>query len=296
MQSILPNAQELVPNLGVLDKLLSDKVAKNKRARAHRETEQLVHYLRGACFALGQLERHRIIAAEHFVKMHPDDPKARWLMLEDLPDSMSYCADSFLMFLRRACDAVILYINRCCEKRDMPRSMNDLVKNIQNWNLDCRIRDALISYWEETGKKVRDYRDLASHHAIVLSNCLMFYHFPSGSVALRMLLPDDSSAKSPSQLRYELGVPAMGFFVDSLFDTVRFVNVVVERLIDLMAPDQPGVRTTRVIQIIPRGGALPLSDERPKGEPVPYSVRAADVVRRAVRDAGVGQFGAGATD
>lgn len=280
----LPGPMELMPHLPVLDKLLREQIPDEKRATVNRLTEQLTYYLRGACYALDLLEGTRNAAADEFVKLNPDNPRGYWVIIGDLSDQMGFAADLFLTYMRRTLDALVNYLAKCPIESQLPASFNDLVKglNTGKHTLDEEIKDLILGYWENVGSKVKGYRDQTLHKAVIISNCVMFYHPIARSVGLRMCLPHDAQEKSPVKLSYEPHVDAMGFFVEALYATVEFVNRIVERLIDLMSSDS-NVRDEGVIIIFNRGGPLTsdmLKDIR--GEPVPYTVTAAEVVRRAV--------------
>jgi hypothetical protein len=284
--SELPGALDLVPHLGVLDKLLREQTPDKSHGKIHRYTEQLAYYLRGACFALWQFENTRVHAAQQFVELIGDNPRGQWLVTGDVADVLGFTTDSFLTCLRRACDAIVHYLGRCPKTPGLPESFNDLVDGLRKnkYRVDEDITALVLAYWDQYGSKIKGYRDQASHKAVILSNPLMFYHHVAGSVGLKLNLPDDPNEKSPTELKYEPGVLAMSFLVDSLYHTIEFVNAVVERMIDLMAPGQADVRDTYVVSVAARGGPINLLEPAVRGEPVPFSVTMHEVVQRAVRD------------
>lgn len=286
MRTGLPSSFELIPNLGVLDKLLREKTPVSEQSKVNRHTEQLAYYLRGACHALNQLENTRICAANQFTELADGNPRSQWIIAGDLWDEMGFSTDLYLACLRRACDALLHYVSRCPRNISLPESFKDFVDGIRNrkYQVDSKIGKSALNYWDETGIKVKGYRDQALHKAVILSNCLVFYHHVTGSVGLRMSLPDNPQEKSPAELKYEPGVAAMRFFVGSLYDTIQFVNVSVERMIDLMAPFHRDVRETYVISASIRGGPIIVNEMITDGEPVPFSVTVHDVVRRAAMD------------
>ena len=174
------------------------------------------------------------------------------------------------------------YLRRCPENVSLPASINDLVKGIHNskYELDDQLQDVLLAFWNDMGVKIKGYRDQANHKAIILSNCVAFTS-PKGA-GLKMLLPDDPHEKRPSELRYDPGVPAMGFALDALKKTIQCVNVVVERLIDLMSQGDPNARTTGVVGPAIRGGPW-VFETKISGEPVPFPLTVSKVVAIATR-------------
>ncbi|MFC1705869.1 hypothetical protein ACFL59_03490 [Planctomycetota bacterium] len=235
IENALPSQHTLLPNLGVLDRLLLKRLPSDRVSAVQRATEQLPYYLRGACFALGELERHRHEAVTA-LEVPGLGPNTRAVLSADRADPLSFALDFYLFCLRRSFDALIPYISRCPVSQSLPSSMHDLVKALRKgkWQLDNKIQAAILAFWTDVGARIKGYRDQANHKAVILSNCVAFRS--EGRVALRMLLPDDHEEKQPSKLKYEPGVPAMGFAVNALEKSLRFVNVLVERMIDMLAP------------------------------------------------------------
>ncbi len=280
-ETTLPSQHDILPHLGVLDRLLIEKTPDERVPRVQRQTEQLPYYLRGACAAVHQLESARLDAVTILDKLGIG-PRAQFVLPVDKVDPLSFCYDSFLFCMRRAFDALVPYLSQCPTNLSLPSSMNDLVAGIRKnkWaDLDSEITSEILAFWDSVGWKIKGYQDQASHKAIILSNCVAFKR-GDGVRGLRMLLPDNPDEKRPSELRYAPGVPAMNFATDSLGATIVFANALVERMIDLMAPDDSDVRHTGVVAITMRGFPLIMSTKM-TGEPVPFPVEVADVVKKS---------------
>jgi len=280
MTEKLPNQHELIPNLGVLDRLLMESSDLSGYSKIQRETEQLPYYMRGACFALTELEHYRIQATKAWHKIPEVNPDSQYILPPEHFDPLSFATDSYLFFLRRVMDSLISYIGRCPVRTSLPSSMNDLMKGVlsEKYELDPQIRTLLISYWESVGKKIKGYRDQVNHKAVILSNCIVF-NTPKG-FGLKMLLPDNPEEKSPSKISYDPGIGTMGFLMDSLKVTIQFVNRLVERMIDLMASEDNNPREKSIVGLTIRGGQLKVGLLR-TGEPVPYPIGVRRVVEMA---------------
>ena len=281
----LPATLELVPHLGVLDKLIRAKTPDMEQPKVNRHCEQLPYYLRGACYALHNLELARIQASEQFSIISGGDLNAQWVIGGDLWDIIGFHTDSYLASLRRSFDALVHYFSLCPNHNDLPESFHKLIAGIEGgkYEIDSEIQKLARVFWDNSGSKVKGYRDQAVHKAVIVSNCLMFYHPVAGSVGMRMYLPDDPFEKSPVKLTYDAGIHAMIFFTSSLYSTIEFVNAAVERMIELLAPDDPNVRDSSIVTISFRGGSINIPEREGDGDPVPYSVTVQTIVKRAVQ-------------
>ncbi len=279
MAAELPSQHELIPNLAALDRLLMENSEQDRFPAIQRETEQLPYYLRGATAAVCQLEVARCDAVMALDKPMMG-PHTRFVLPPEQVDPLSFAVDSYLFFTRRSFDAVIAYLRRCPVNISLPASMNDLQKGLRGskYTVDSQLEKAILEFWDKTGSKIKGYRDQTSHKAVIVSNCVAF-NSPTGR-GLRMLLPDDAQEKRPSEIRYDPGVPAMAFIIDSLQKTIRFVNVIVERVIDLMSAGKPDARDFGVVGQAMRGAPLVISSKI-SGEPVPFPLS----VSKAVSDA-----------
>ena len=277
----IPSQHELLPNLGVLDRLLIEKTDSSKISAIQRETEQLPYYLRGTFSALLQMESERVEAVSAL-----DGPgvekNTRIILSPDKSDPLSFAFDFYLFCMRRACDALISYVGRCPNNLSLPSSIYKLTIGLKNstWPIDSVIRDTLLIFWDSIGERLKDYRDQVNHKAIIISNCVAF-NVDTEKRALKALLPDNPKEKRPSEIRYEPGVPLMGFAIDGFAQLTHMVNVIVERMIDLLAPDTPDVRSTAVVSIAMRGAPFRMGSKI-RGELVPYPTNMKNVISSAV--------------
>lgn len=276
------HAHQLIPNLGTLDRLVSEATTDPMRMHAiTRETEQLPYYLRGAAFALSQLEDGRVDAVKILDILPPGTAS---ILTADALDRLAFALDSYLYYVRRTFDALISYLSRCPARLQLPASMNELVTKMKkgvDYKLDAEMATAILTYWDDVGARLKGYRDQTQHRAIILSTCIAI-RTPDGT-GLQMLLPDDHEETKPSQIGYRPGVPAMEFAMASFEKTLRFVNGLVERMIDLMAADDPTARKKGVMTLMFRGPDGVQIGGPIRAERVPAPLTVAELVERATK-------------
>jgi hypothetical protein len=288
VHDFLPSASELIPNLGVLDRSLLERTENAGRPFPLRSAEQPPFYLRGACESFNRLLHLREIAGEEFLRIE-SAPNSKWLIKADLADCMAFAVETCLMYLRRSVDAVIFYIGNFPKYLQLKSSLSDVAKLLAKGkcqDLDEGVSRLILEYWNSWGERVKGYRDQAAHYAIGVSDCVVFRHALTRGIGLRLLLPDDPFTKSPETMTYRPGVPTVGFLNGAIYETVKFVNETVERLIDLTHPNDQHARIMHGSVIGMRGSDTINFDERVAGgEPVPHSMDVRTVVERAVRAA-----------
>jgi hypothetical protein len=246
----------------------------------------LSYYLRGAYKTIHQMEEARQEVARSFVENADPTQNVRLHLGGTQTDAMSFSLDFFLFSLRRLADSMIAWLCLCPPPpRSLPQSLNDLVTKIKNgkhYDLDPVIQQSLVAYWDDIGRKIKGYRDQSNHFAIISGHCVVF-KTSDGRIAISMALPDDPEEKSAFKMTYDPGVAVMGFMVEALVKSVRVVNELIERMIDLMAPNDANARGVEVFEIFAsRGGPLKLgSGQQVRGEPVPYPVNFHELVGEA---------------
>jgi hypothetical protein len=269
----LPTEYSLVPNLGVLRRLLLERTPVDNHTKVCRGIEQLPYYLRGACEAWLRLEQLRIAAREWFVLNSRIG--ARWFITGDCADGMAYAADAYLANLHRSVEGLLDFMNRCPEHVGLSTSIHQTADKLAKGaypKLDKKLKDLTLAYWNEMGQRVKGYRDQGSHFGISPSSCLMFYQNPTGNVGLQLLLPDRHEAKSASDMTYNPGISAIAFLCESLASTLVFVNKSVERMIDLESTGTSDPRGAALMMVNKRGGGVidPKEDNPMGGEMVPF--------------------------
>jgi hypothetical protein len=136
---------------------------------------------------------------------------------------MAFAVDAYLDAARRAQNALILYVGRAF-RLSLPTSIHDLVKDIEAGRraIDAAIDPLITRYWKDDGEKVKDYRDLAQHFALVSSDVRVF--FVDSRAHVFLALPNNPKSKSASSLSYrDPVIPAYSYCRNSFLALFRFV-------------------------------------------------------------------------
>jgi hypothetical protein len=108
--------------------------------------------------------------------------------------------------------------------------------------LPADIGQLVLDYWDKHGKKLKDYRDLAQHHALVASDVRIFLA-PSGQSLLYMTLPNNPMAKSATALSYSNPAVHATIYLETEFVAlIRFAHELVRRMVDPRGPHKSGPR------------------------------------------------------
>lgn len=233
-------AHRLVPQLAHLrTDLLSDPATGLPRdggVDADVHLEQLPYCL-GAAWAAA---RRLIIGANGLAEL-PDvkrlAPGARKIILltTDSRDPLAHEVDAYLGAARRAQNGVVPYLSRVF-RRSLPTSLHKVNGRLSDGRLSIQPdADSLITrYWAEAGARLRAYRDLSEHHAIVASDARVV-RAASGRVCLYLALPNNPEVKSAARLSYDPPVHALEYVVGSFLILCSFVS----RLVDVMTDQVP---------------------------------------------------------
>jgi hypothetical protein len=158
-------------------------------------------------------------------------------------DRMSYCVDLFLDAARRAQNAFLPYLSSAYAI-SLPQSMSRVVKQLETREISLpEVSDALLGYWARNGRRLKDYRDLGQHHALVASDARVVF-----SEALEprvyLVLPNNPEVKSNRRLRFSNPtIHAFSFLLDEFAAlaclTARVTTVLATKL---GASDHPMMR------------------------------------------------------
>jgi hypothetical protein len=222
--------QSFLPNLGLLRHQLESAIPPDQFRAAYFYLELLPYSLGAtyqAFFDFVQAERELVTATlatnEDKNAIHAIGPAGR--------DKLSYRIDTFLETTRRTQNAVIPYISKALSI-SLPLSLNDLVKKIQSnkVSLPSKITSDLVGYWEHQGNKLKDYRDLSQHHALVASEVRIF-HSSERKPAIYITLPNNPEEKNPAKLVFD-NPPIQAFFYmkEQLHWLIRFCHEITTAL------------------------------------------------------------------
>jgi hypothetical protein len=144
---------------------------------------------------------------------------------------LSYRIDAFLESARRTQNALIPYIGKV-HKVSLPSSMADVVKRLES-KVDLlpeAIRTDISAYWARDGARLKAYRDISQHHALVATEVRLFLS-SQGKPAIYMALPNNPDEKNPTKLVFtNPPVIAFNFMRNQLHALIRFCHAITTRL------------------------------------------------------------------
>jgi hypothetical protein len=145
-------------------------------------------------------------------------------------DSLSYSIDLFIDSGRRAQNAVLFYLSSALQM-SLPYSLFDLVKKpVTRSGLEW-FSPLLQSYWHADGYRLKAYRDLMQHHALVATEAWLARSDSDGAL-LHLLLPNNPEVKSQAKLIYDSPpIPALPFMEQAFTALIGFVDSVTRLLL-----------------------------------------------------------------
>lgn len=157
--------------------------------------------------------------------------------------------DSFLDACRRTQNSLLIYISRAFHIQ-LKNSLSDVIKKIQNNSLAIHpfLDRQLLDYWQSHGEKLKGYRDLVQHFAI-LNDDVRIFRTEDGTLTLFALIPNNPEAKNSEDLEYENPrVHVFPFLLKQLKHLFAFVYVITYFLHDISPsrPSPPGTKTLRL--------------------------------------------------
>jgi hypothetical protein len=223
----------LAPKLAVLlAQLTSLPDAPDEFRKRKANFEQLPFSLGGMSYSFFEFVR---IQADLAARWTPEAGATR-VLSSDEADPLAYLLDAFLDHARRVANGTIPYLS-ARYRLSLPSSMRKLAERLESdLTLLPNERSILQVYWVKHGLKVRDYRDLAQHHALLASDCRVL-RGANGEPAIYLAIPNNPEIKNASMLSYENPtVHAFLFMRRVFYDTITFVHQLSTRLLD---PTQP---------------------------------------------------------
>ena len=150
-------------------------------------------------------------------------------------DPIAFMVDGFLDSARRAQNALIPYLSRALSL-SLPNSLNELMKKLDKGatTLPPSIEKELKSYWGGHGKKLKAYRDLAQHHALVSSEGYVLMS-PDGTPCVYLVLPNNPEEKGIASLKYN--DPVIHAFLYILNEFTKLLAITY-RVTDLILPSE----------------------------------------------------------
>jgi hypothetical protein len=265
------SGEQLIPHLPRLLHKLAGSLDADwdiLRARAF-QLEQLPYALGSTCLSFFEFI-HLQNGLVTTVLQQVADRNVIQVLSTDHRNLMSFKIDSFLDAARRTQNALLPYISRACSI-GLPSSMHDAMKRLaaHKVSLPDRIVKLLSEYWENSGRLLKAYRDLAQHHALVASDARTFFA-ADGTPSIYLVLPNNPEAKSPPQLKYEEPVVHAFLYLRRAF--YELVKICYRVTRDLLGTDE---RTTGIQQVVFKAPMRLGGPARQEGHrlPVPEGMR-----------------------
>jgi hypothetical protein len=124
------------------------------------------------------------------------------LVPEPVRNMLSFAVDHYFDAARRALNAANVYISKTL-RISVPASFSDLVKQVlkDSIKLPERIQSLTTTYWQAYGNKIKAYRDLSQHFAVISSDARVTI-LPDGKAVYYLILPNNPEEKNPTKLSY----------------------------------------------------------------------------------------------
>jgi hypothetical protein len=138
------------------------------------------------------------------------------LVPEPIRNMLSFAVDHYFDAARRALNAANVYISKTL-RTSVPASFSDLIKQIRKGSIQIpeRIQSLTTDYWDAHGNKIKAYRDLSQHFAVISSDARVTI-FPDGKAVYYLVLPNNPEEKNPAKLSYaDPRIDAFPYIVNS---------------------------------------------------------------------------------
>ncbi|MBN1169385.1 hypothetical protein JXA63_05885 [Candidatus Woesebacteria bacterium] len=216
-----------IPHLITLSSRIREAAGDNPEAQRIQEfyLEQLQYCVYAAADAvLGLAEK--LIHSTDGVPSPDDASPSHGIILvpEPIRNTLSFVVDHYFDAARRALNAANVYISKTL-RISVPASFADLVKQIRKGKIQLpdRIQSLTLGYWEAHGNKIKAYRDLSQHFAVISSDARVTT-FPDGKAAYYLVLPNNPEEKNPTKLSYvDPRIDAFPYIVNSYNKLYRYL-------------------------------------------------------------------------
>jgi hypothetical protein len=152
-------------------------------------------------------------------------------------EPMSRAVEQFLDATRRAQNALADYISAAI-LQSLPQSLTGVVEGLERGKLTLpdAIRERLISYWKDHGRRLKDYRDLSQHHALVASDARVILE-PGATPRVFLAIPNNPEEKSYRRLSFQKPtVQALPYILLELVELLRVTRSVARDLLATLPP------------------------------------------------------------
>ena len=191
---------------------------------------------------------------------------------------MFFAIDSYLIAARRSQNAVTRYLSSSPNLISLKGSLHDIYNKIIDSDprttdaIPPEIREMIIKYWNDSGLKLKNYRDRSEHTALITAEPVAFLN-QDGQASIRLQLPANPENPSFDTLDFANGPSAVEYLHTSFGELVDFINDVIEQLIDNAMPEaQPETVRKRKALVMKFKAPIVLGPP-PQGTPVPFKSR-----------------------
>jgi hypothetical protein len=227
---------ELRYQLGVHPSAAMTKETAECLLRVELQLERLPYSLSAAAEALQSLVAAQVsIEAVHRPRLERS-PSIQMLSADER-NSLSFHLDAFLDAARRAQNAVIPYL-RYAFATSLPKSFTQLASGLRTdkYHLPSEIKDLLLTYWDDHGLDLKNYRDLAQHYVVVASEARVFLG-ADGRFGIFLAIPNNPEVTSASELKYtDPEVHVFPWMLRQFEELLIFVNALTYALLDPARP------------------------------------------------------------
>ena len=281
----LPPAHHLIPHLPVLHRQITRgfDFGGDDYRNAHFQLELLPYCLGAASSALETLVSEIQTLVSEDLSSRPPEGETISSPKPEYTDRLSYQVDHFLDVARRAQNAWIPYLRLGLRLQrygeQLPKSLNHVMKGLdtRDYGLPEEIPRKLTKYWEDHGKRLKDYRDLAQHYPTRVTSEAQLIVAADRTPSILFTLPNNPEAKSLARLSFENpAVHAFSYVREQHYELVAFSYWLCDKLIE-ESTDRNKVSFARV----PRH-AFSLSSQGAQGEAIPTESTLEEITERIV--------------
>jgi len=147
-------------------------------------------------------------------------------------DAMSFAVDNFLDAARRTQNAIVPYLSKAL-RISLPMSLADVIKRIDANSITVPdpIKRELVEYWSRSGLRLKSYRDLYQHYALLVSEARVFLA-DDGSPLVYLLLPSNPEVRTPARLVFgSPPVHALTYLRSEFYSLLVFVDWLIKALL-----------------------------------------------------------------
>lgn len=206
----------------------------------------MAQYLSAIVYSIEKLHHLEQECTQQYEEFSPNlkyPSQKIWFRPPSLFDLFS-CYSSYLLNLRLAQNSLTRLLSREF-KTSLQQSLHGLVNDKKGCKLDASVYKCLRDYWQQSGFKAKQYRDLEQHYGLITRDAWIVQS--SDGPKLKVFLPDDPAVQSESKFTYHNEVDALAFAIDTFEQFHRCVN----ELSQLIGYDTP--RAFDYNQCLPEG-------------------------------------------